>query len=112
MPSKRSIDALEPSDESAEATIQCDPISPPIHFDADAQRTFYTACKTEDLTFAICDCVRVKLGDDGEDVEACAYAQVLAIYEEQEEVFAEVRWFQQYRDLPKKVQKRLGKHNI
>ncbi|RYF39206.1 MAG: hypothetical protein EOO38_23635 [Cytophagaceae bacterium] len=109
MPLKRTSEVLNAEDD--EPTIQCDGIGPPIQYDPDTQRTFYTACKTDDLTFAVGDCVRVKLGEENEDMDASAaatyaYAQVLAIYEEQDEVFAEVRWFQQHHDLPKKVQKR------
>eukprot|EP01031_Cornospumella_fuschlensis_P047715 gene47715-58455_t len=103
MPSKRPLEAVEA--EESEPMIECDVLGPPVHHDNTLQRTYYQACKTDDLMFSVGDCVRVRLGEEGQDSEEFAYAQILAIYEEQDEVVAEARWFMLQQDLPKKVQK-------
>lgn len=83
--------------EEDEDMVPCDCIGALVFTDND-ERKFYTAYTTCNLTVNLGDCVRILLQDDKSEqsVNYCptyGFGQVVAIYELQEEVSIEVRWF-------------------
>ena len=84
------------NDEEGEEMIQCDCIGSLLFTDNDG-RKFYTACTTLNLMVNLGDCVRIVLEDDSaKSTSNCAshgFAQITAIYDLNDEVFIEVRWF-------------------
>ena len=80
-----------------EDMIRCDCIGALVFTDND-ERKFYTAYTTCNLTVNLGDGVRVLLQDDKAEQgifnnPSFGFGQVVAIYELQEEVFVELRWF-------------------
>lgn len=77
--------------------LECSCIGPVVFTD-DECRNFYLEYSIDDLSVKIGDCVRIKLDFEikGDDF---AFGQVLAIYEDVDEAFVEVRWFVKEREL-------------
>ena len=86
--------------ENDDDMVPCDCIGAEVFKDND-ERKFYSAYTTCNLTVNLGDCVRVSLENSNEDnttqnmnySPSFGFAQVVAIFELQEEVFIEVRWF-------------------
>lgn len=82
-------------DEEPDDLIPCDCIGAPIF--VENGRSFYAAYHTCDLRVKIGDCARISI--EGSN-EAYGFGQVLAIFaDDNEEVFIEVRWFKEVREL-------------
>lgn len=77
--------------------IECSCTGPAVFTDEEG-KNFYLEYNLDDLTVKIGDCVRVKLDYEvkGDDF---AFGQVLAIYDDDDEAFVEVRWFAKEREL-------------
>ena len=69
-----------------------------VVFTDQENKNFYKEYRIDDLSVKVGDCVRLKLDFEvkGDDF---AFAQVLAIYDDADEAFIEVRWFFKEREL-------------
>ncbi len=77
-----------------EDEIFCEGIGAPVFVDR-KDRQFFTSFRTANLGVKLGDFVRIGLSDN-----SYGFAQVIAIYEDdQEEMFIEVRWFQEKHNL-------------
>ena len=80
-----------------ESLLECNCIGDIVFTDQE-NKNFYLEYRIDDLAVKIGDCVRLKLDFEvhGDDF---AFGQVLAIYDDADEAFIEVRWFIKEREL-------------